>query len=197
MSEQDKLKELMELGAGGSMTPALRAQLDKLAMDVLTLDERIEKGEALLKQLKADRRKIVMQVLPPVLQSVGLKSYETVDDLEVSVKTIVSGSLPKEELARKIAIETVKEAGGDGLFTAEVSIGFGKGDFDKANQVIEAIGKLGFNHAVLEEKVHPQTLCAFVREKMAAGEKIDVEKIGVFVAPEADVKRKKTKRGKK
>lgn len=195
MSDEDKLAELMELGAGGSMTPALRAQLDKLAMEVFTLDDRIEKGEALLKQLKADRRKIVMQVLPPVLQSIGLREFTTIDDLEVSVKTIVSGSLPKEEVARNIAIETIIEAGGEGLLTNEVSIGFGKGDYDKAAQVLEAIGKLGYNHATLEQKVHPQTLCAFVREKMAAGESIDVEKIGVFVAPEATVKQKRGKRG--
>lgn len=193
---EDKLKELMELGEGGSMTPALRAQLDKLALDVLKIDERIEKGEALIKELKAQRRKIVMVVLPPALQSVGLKEYTTVDDLVVTVKTIVSGSLPKEEKARKEAIEVVMKAGGEGLFTHEVSIGFGKGDMDKANQVLEAIGKLGFNHAVLEDKIHPQTLCAFVREKMASGEQIDVEKIGVFVAPEADIKLKKKKRGK-
>ncbi len=196
MSE-DKLKELMELGEGGSMTPALRSRLDALANEVIKLDTRIENGENLLKVLKAERRKIVMDVIPPVLQSVGLKEYTTVDDLKVMVKTIVSGSLPKEEEARKAAVAILKAAGGDGLFTNEVSITFGKEQAKEAEKVLEAIGKLGYNHAVFEEKVHPQTLCAFVREKMANGEEIDVKKIGVFVGPEADIKQAKKKRGAK
>lgn len=192
----DKLQELMELGSEReSMTPSLRARLDEMAKQAMNLENEIEQKEEEVKLLKAERNQLIQKELPTTLQSLGLSMYKTTDGLKVDIKTIVTGSLPKEEERRREAIAIIKTSGGEDLFTNDVSITFGKGQEEDARKVMEAIGRLGYNHAQQQSSVHPQTLCAWAREMMANGQPLETEKLGLFVGPVAKVTFEKKRGG--
>jgi len=185
--EQEALDAIMGAAEGGTISPALKLQLDKVAKRVGDIDTEIAALEEKSKTLSKERHNITSKVLPTVLNQCGLQSYATDNGLEVELDTVVSGSLPKDEAKRKLAIAKVKEYDGEGIIKMEVYAEFMKGESSQAEKCLAAIQKAGFNHAVMIEGIHPQTLAAFARERLKKGKEVDGEAIGLYIQQVAKV----------
>jgi hypothetical protein len=167
---------------GAALAKSLEAEVEKVAK----LDERLFKGEELLKQLKKDRHYLISKVIPQLLQSYGGKSFTTNSGIVCKLATNVAGSLPKEPERRKDALTYLETIDGAEIIKNEVSVLFSKGDDVQANSLFEELSR-DYNGVTQEKSVHAQTLCAFVREKLKLGEAVDTAKLGVFVETVAKI----------
>lgn len=131
-----------------------------LAREQLELERKILKAERELKALKEDWREVAMEELPVRMKEIGLTSFEldNEDHNKVTIKHHVKASLTQAK----------REPGHAWLRD------HGFGDLIKAR--------------VIEEKVHPQTLMAFVREQLAAGAALPTDLFGVYEFDESVIK---------
>ena len=107
----------------------------------------------------------------------------------ISMGDFVAGSLPKEGAERAIAIKHLEECEGEALIKTAIVIAFNKSEHNLATSIFEELKAREEGLAVMmESSVHPQSLCAFARERMADGKPIEPEKLGLFVGQKVDVK---------
>lgn len=165
-------------------TEALQG-LTTLAQEHATLSGRIEKGEALLKELKARRELLEATLLPQALEAARVTSFKTTDGLAIESTEIVSGSL--SEPKRVAGIKWLREHGHAGLVKTFVSVQFMKGQEELAVKARAALTKLGVE-VDLKESVHAETLKAWARECLKAGVKFPADMLGLYVGTRATVK---------
>ena len=171
----------------GVLRPII-ARLD----DALALQDEIEALEELLKTRKKDLHILRTKALPDAMASAGVSSFESDKGVKVNVEQFVSGSLPKDPEERTKAFDELIKAGGKDLIVNNIDIVFTKSQHNEAISVFEGLKEQGYAPS-LTEKVHPQTLYAFVREKLRNGDPLNYKVLGVFVGQVAKI----TKGGKK
>lgn len=167
---------------------------------LLTITKEARKAVALQKQIddlqdattiiQKELTEIVAKTLPSLLDSAGLIDFTLEDGSVIEIKDVVSGSLPsadKKPAEREAAIEWIKENGGDGIIKTYYNTEFGVGQERLAKLFESIITKAKFI-AKKTVGVHPQTLCAFVREKLENGEEVPVDKLGVYTGRHAKIK---------
>lgn len=182
------LDEILSAAEGGAMTPALTQRLDKIADEVIAIDDETEKLELRIKEISKMRNEIMNKVIPSVLHQCGLSAFDTATGRRFTLETICSGSLPKEINARSEALKLIKEYGAEGIIKTEVSVTFGVGEYEQAEKAFEQLHEAGYDNASIMENVHPQTLAAFARERIKNNEPLDSEKLGLYVAQVAKIK---------
>lgn len=162
-------------------------QVSVLAEKQVILEERIEKGEALLKQLTAELNQIRDKDLPAAMQEIGVSSITLTNGKKIEIKTEVYASIPKDGEHAGKALPWLRDHNFGGLIKNVISTEFGKGEDDKAIQAATVLAEAGFT-PTQKETVHPQTLKAFLKEQLAAGAEIPLELFGAFVVDRAKVK---------
>jgi hypothetical protein len=168
---------------------ALRPLLD-LARQIEDAEDSVEALESALSTAKKKLHHLRTVALPDKMAEFGLDSFSDEDGNEVRVEQLVSGSLPKEIGKRNLALQWLDRHGGGSLLKTKITMDFGRDDRDYAMATAEKL-ELAGEHVKVEETVHPQTLCAFIREKLASGEEVEPELLGVYVGKVAKIKRAK------
>lgn len=172
---------------------ATKGQLSEIsneAKKAVALDRQIEDLEMAAKALKEERDTILNKTLPSLLDSAGMSAFDLEDGSSVEIKDVVSGTLPNAEKKpdeRRWALKWLMSNGGRGLIKTEFKTEFGVGQERMAAFFKQLIVKNKFT-AKETTGVHPQTLCAFVREKLENGEEVPVEKLGVYTGRHAKIK---------
>jgi hypothetical protein len=176
----------------GEPQGATPGQLQAIAVEArkaAKIELRIKQLETEVKNLKKEHYLIVGKTLTDLMLSSGTSLYVTDDKkVRVEMKSIVSGSLPKAEDRREQALAEVIRAGGEAMIKSEISVTFNKTDHNQALSFFEEVKERELGAVEMTEGIHPQTLCAFVRECLREGAAIDTNKIGVYVAQLAEVK---------
>lgn len=148
--------------SGNLMNPLTGLPIDDTSLEELsslveqqaTLEDRIEKGEALLKDLKSQHLKLSTELIPDKLSSLGLSSITTANGRKVVVKPFYSCKILSPE-----AFKWLDEHGHGGIIKTVVEKKFTRDERDEALQF--ASEHPGFE---LSESVHHQTLTAFAKE---------------------------------
>lgn len=147
--------------------------------------------EARLKTAKEAHRKVAEEELPDAMNQAGLKEFETLDGYQVAVQPVVSASWPSAEHPDRIerAVAFLKGAEALDLVTCEVVCAFSKREQEAAVEIYERLR--GDNRAKVElkQRVHPQTLSAFVRARLREGKSVDMDALSVSTFMRATVKR--------
>ena len=171
------------------MSDALKG-LSTLARLMVAQEDDVENTEALLTQKKAVLERLKRIDLPEAMRELGL-SQITLDETGevITVHDDVSASIPEKH--RVEAFAWLIKRGYDGIIRTKVSIEYSRGDHDKAIVDAQTISQTLLRPTALDETIHPQTLRAFVRERMEAGDAIPMELFGIHPYSEAKVKRKK------
>jgi len=158
-------------------------RLQDTAHKALEMQEWIAQTEEAVKAAKSELHRIRTGPLVDLMAEAGTTKVQLEDGTALATSQIVSGSLPKEAEARKEAVDWLREHEGAGLLRSQVVVDLPKGEKgDKLGMnLIEVIEKAGFE-ARMEATVHPQSLAAFVRERMRDGKFVEPQKLGVFVA---------------
>lgn len=164
--------------------------LVKHAEEMAELKDTIESIEGTLSELTKQYNYIAQEVIPNMLDELGLKTFELKDGSKITVKDFISGSLPKDEQGFSQAIDWLKENELEGILKTDVSMKFGKGEDNFAKNAIALLEQNGY---AVESKygVHPQTLYSSIRELQRHGVVIPFEMLGLYAGKKADIKLKK------
>lgn len=152
----------------------------ELAELMVELRGRVDRMQSELDAATEELRRIEQEDLPELMREVGMQSVTLRDGTVIDVVDEVSCGIT--EANRAAAHAWLVENGFAGLIKTDVVVGFGRGEHDAAVACAEAVG------GTLQERVHPSTLKAFVKEQMAAGRAIPFDLFSVHPYSKARMK---------
>lgn len=178
--EQDK-QDLME----NTDINSLSMHVEKLT----DLQKSIEHTEKQVKDLKAQYDKISSEVIPNILAEQGLKSLKLADGTVLDVNKKYSCTIPKDPTKKEAAYKWLREQGLGDIIKNEVAVTFGRGEDNKAEQLLNLAAKEGYE-PVQKSKVEPMTLKALYRERVEAGLDMPSDLFHLFVKDETKLSQK-------
>ena len=152
------------------------SRLAVLAQEQVRLEGKVDDAEAALARAKRELADVAERQIPQLMRELGIKEYQTLSGARVSVTKDIWASISDEN--RPAALAWLRENGFDGLVKNMVSLFFDRAQDGKARKAVTDIKALGLEPEV-RESVHPQTLSAFVRRRLAEGEPIPMDLFGV------------------
>jgi len=154
----DKLTRLVELCA----------QLTKAELDESRAEEALEKAKKVTKQLEEE-------LIPDLMHEIGVTELRLSAGAKVSIKQDVYASIPEE--LKPAAYKWLEDNQFGGLIKSAVSVPFGRGELEKAKELIQQLEALGLP-AEFEESLHHQTMKAFLREQLAKKKPVPLDLFG-------------------
>ena len=159
-----------------------------LARQIRDKEETISRLEETLKKEKKTLLKLTDEEMPAMLAEIGISSFSLDDGSTVEVKQTYGASILMDN--RPAAYEWLRDNGYDDIIKNTVFCQFGRGEDDQASAFAAFAQQQGY---VPEQKteIHPQTLRAFVKERVEEGDAFPMELFGAWVGQRAVIKRGK------
>jgi len=169
------------------------------AEEAVELLKLIAEEEEALDQLNKRYNHIVQGRMPFVMREIGMPKFELSDGTKIKLDPFFNGSISKAPDAEK-AFSWIADHGGDTLKKTVVSLTFGKGEANVAQDVFVDLQEKGYEPQKKED-IHPQTLYSFLREKQSeydlalergeSADEIPYETLGVYHGVRAKINLKK------
>ena len=170
--------------------PVMSDALQRVTQLVQLLDEqaaRVAAAESALADAKAAHRRTERGDLPDLMSELGIDSITLDTGTTVSVKEDVSAQI--SEPRRAEAHAWLRERGFGGLIKTRVVVEYDRGSEGEAIALGRRLEQELDRDVTVAETIAPQTLAAFVRERLAAGEAVPFELFGVHPFSVAKVRR--------
>ena len=161
--------------------------LAKHCQELQAHEEEIGRLEDVIKDLKRAADKISSEVIPELLAEQGLSSLKLADGSGVEVKKTYSCTVKKDSM--ESAYKWLRENGLGDLIKNEVAVTFGKGEDNKAEQLLSLAEQEGYEPQQ-KQKVEPMTLKALYRERVEAGLDKPSQFFHTFVKDQTKIGRK-------
>ena len=187
------MTDVFDIDPREAADPASLSALISKCEELEEIDNQQAALKAAIDELGDRKKQITHKELPEALNALGLEEQPLPSGGKVTKKTVVSGSLPKDPVKRKLATDHLEDIGGADMFKTVLTVSFTKGQHSQAIDLLERLKGEGFV-AELENKIHPQTLYSFIREKMEKGEDFTAETLGLYIADIAQYKAPKAKK---
>ena len=155
--------------------------------ELQTYQNDIEKLEELLKYKKEQADKIGSEIIPNLLAEQGLSSLKLADGSSVDIRKSYNCTIKKDEM--ESAYNWLRENGLSDIIKNEVSVQFGKGEDNKAEQLLNLAEQEGYE-PTQKQKVEPMTLKALFRERVEAGLDMPSQYFNVFIKDQTKIGRK-------
>lgn len=178
-----------EFDLGPIASDSALEQLGKMAREAMALQEAIDRMELDVKGAKAALHAL-RSVRLPALMAAASMDEATFDGINLKAKDFVSGSLTKDPQQREKAINWLVANGAGGLLKTVITASFGRSEKEEADRAISLLKEAGIA-ADAELSVHAGTLCAFARQRIADGENVEAELLGLYVGRVVEIKEKK------
>ena len=150
-------------------------------------EDQIANMEDQIKQIKEQADKISSEVIPNMLAEQGLSSLKLADGSAVEVKKSYSCTIKKDDV--ESAYQWLRENGLGDLIKNEVAVTFGKGEDNKAKELLDLAEQEGYEPQQ-KSKVEPMTLKALYRERVEAGLDMPSDSFHLFVKDQTKISRK-------
>ena len=160
--------------------------LSGLVRQLRVVEQEVEEAETLLKTLKSERQKLSTQMIPDLMDEMGVERVD-VDGLTVTKKQIVAASIPVDK--RELAFDWLRERGLDDIIKNDVVCSFGRGQDNLAKDAFWTLKDKGLEPST-KTHIHPMTLKAFVKDRVEQGQEIDLDLFGAFLTNAVEIKRK-------
>ena len=161
----------------------------EIAREVNEKEKKISNLEQELKDRKKELLKLTDEELPNILNELGISSFKLEDGSTTSVKQTYGASIKVEN--RPAAYQWLRENGYDDIIKNQVTCVFGRGEDEKANSFKETAENEGY-FPEQKTEVHPQTLRAFVKERVENGDDFPMDLLGVYIGQRAIIRRGKS-----
>ena len=148
-------------------------------------EQKVRDLEAELKEAKKELLRISDEEIPNLMSETGLSSLKLDDGSSLDIKNIYGASILVAN--REKAYDWLREHGHDDIIKNRVVATFGRGQEDDAKVFM----RVAYDNGVAtdqESKIEPQTLKAWVKERMEAGEEFPTELFGAFMGQRAIIK---------
>lgn len=191
--------DIFEAEAGKSAS-ASSPNLSKLVEEMAAIDLRADALEAEHKAEKSKLHEYASSIVADAMRLANQATFTISDGQFAGVKAtsddFVSGSLPKDLVKRAAAIKYLEGCGGGGMVEDVITITIPKEKNNDVHRLLDLIKAEGYT-ATRESKVHPQTLCAWARERLRNGEPLDDSVLGLFLGRLVKLTYPRKKVGKK
>lgn len=182
-------------------TPADLARVVEKAEKIIALETELAAVELKAKDLSQRLTAVQTVELPELMEGLGLKDFTLKNGSRVTIKPIVSASIPTESAIEKArdpdaqaelrdrftrALKYLADNGAGSLIKNLVFVELGKDSVKEVEKAKKALKKAGFT-PVSERGVHGQTLTSWVRERLAAGAEVDLELLNVYTGSKAEI----------
>ena len=187
----DQMEADFESSMASSVEKMDQGDLTTVAGMARAIRDKEQEVTALEQKLKDEKKallKLTDEELPTMLAEIGLTSMKLDDGSEVTVKPTYGASILVDN--RPAAYEWLREHGHDDIIKNTVACAFGRGEDDQASAFKAFAEKQGY-YAEQKTEIHPQTLRAFVKERVESGNEFPMELFGAYVGQRAVVKRSK------
>jgi hypothetical protein len=138
-----------------------------------------------LKEKEEHYRNLTEVSIPEAMAEAGMKKFVMEDGSMIDVKPFYGASISKARQAE--AFKWLRDHGFDDIIKNTVSVRFGRKEDELAARMIQLLREQGFIPEQTE-KVEPQTLKAWVKERIEKGQPVDSELFGVFIGQKATIK---------
>ena len=166
-------------------------QLTILSKMLLEAGEKKDHAELKLKEAKENERRLREEAIPLLMFELGLKSLGLDDGTKIETAQDVYASITQAK--KDAAFKWLEEHKFSGLIKTQVEINFPRGDHELAKKWHYFLKESKKLDADLQESVHPQTLRAFVKEQIQAGNPVPMDLFGVMVVDTTKIKLPKQK----
>ena len=152
-------------------------------------EDMIKSAEQHLKDLKAKADDIGSRVIPELLAEQGLTSIKLADGSSVSVKKEYRCTLPKDDSRREQCYKWLRDNQLGDIIKNNVSVTFGRGEDDKAQQLLDLAVANGFDPQQKSD-VSWNTLTALFRERIESGLDMPSEVFSTWIKDKTKITRK-------
>ena len=187
----DQMEADFESSMASSVEKMDQGDLTTVAGMARAIRDKEQEVTALEQKLKDEKKallKLTDEELPTMLAEIGLTSMKLDDGSEVTVKPTYGASILVDN--RPAAYEWLREHGHDDIIKNTVACAFGRGEDDQASAFKAFAEKQGY-YTEQKTEIHPQTLRAFVKERVESGDEFPMELFGAYIGQRAVVKRSK------
>ena len=161
--------------------------LSRYCLMLQNLEDQMLNMEKDLKKLKEEADKIGSEIIPNLLAEQGLASLKLADGSSVDIKKSYNCTIKKDQV--ESAFKWLRDNGLGDLIKNEVAVQFGKGEDNKAEQLLGLAVREGYEPSQ-KQKVEPMTLKALFRERIEAGLDMPSEFFNTFVKDQTKIGRK-------
>ena len=161
--------------------------LSRYCLMLQNLEDQMLNMEKDLKKLKEEADKIGSEIIPNLLAEQGLASLKLADGSSVDIKKSYNCTIKKDQV--ESAFKWLRDNGLGDLIKNEVAVQFGKGEDNKAEQLLGLAVREGYEPSQ-KQKVEPMTLKALYRERIEAGLDMPSEFFNTFVKDQTKIGRK-------
>jgi hypothetical protein len=161
--------------------------LSRYCLMLQNLEDQMVNMEKDLKKLKEEADKIGSEIIPNLLAEQGLASLKLADGSSVDIKKSYNCTIKKDQV--ESAFKWLRDNGLGDLIKNEVAVQFGKGEDNKAEQLLGLAVQEGYEPSQ-KQKVEPMTLKALFRERIEAGLDMPSDFFHTFVKDQTKIGRK-------
>lgn len=165
--------------------------LSRLAKESSELEAEINRDTGQLEEKNAKLMKLLRVRIPEIMSTLGMEEFKLTDGSVVSVKEDIKCGIT--EANKPSAFAWLEEKNFDGIIKTKVATDFGKGEIEKAKEVMALLEQAGF-HGSMDRSIHPATLKSFVKERLENGDAIPIDTFGIFEFKMAKIKLPKAKK---
>ena len=153
------------------------------------IEDEISRTEEKLKDLKTTADDIGSRVIPELLAEQGLSSIKLSDGSSVTVKREYRCTLPKEDDRRELAYKWLRDQNLGDIIKNNVSVTFGRGEDNKAQQLLDLAASNGFNPQQKSD-VAWNTLTALFQERVESGLDMPSDVFSTWIKDKTKITRK-------
>ena len=161
--------------------------LSRYCLMLQNLEDQMLNMEKDLKKLKEEADKIGSEIIPSLLAEQGLASLKLADGSSIDIRKSYNCTIKKDQV--ESAFKWLRDNGLGDLIKNEVAVQFGKGEDNKAEQLLGLAVREGYEPSQ-KQKVEPMTLKALYRERIEAGLDMPSEFFNTFVKDQTKIGRK-------
>ena len=161
--------------------------LSRYCLMLQNLEDQMLNMEKDLKKLKEEADKIGSEIIPNLLAEQGLSSLKLADGSSIDIRKSYNCTIKKDQV--ESAFKWLRNNGLGDLIKNEVAVQFGKGEDNKAEQLLGLAVREGYEPSQ-KQKVEPMTLKALFRERVEAGLDMPSQFFNVFIKDQTKIGRK-------
>lgn len=161
------------------------ATLKELGVTLNDLDQRIMGAEVAVSDLKAKRKQVAEELIPDLMNKVGLKLVQLEDGTKIKVDEFVDARIQDANTA----FDWLRATNNESIIKNQISVSLGRGDDAKAQEILALLKDKDVD-ADLKITVHNQTLKAFCRDALdnpELAESLPREAFGIYQGKRAKI----------
>ena len=154
-----------------------------------TKEDELVSLEEQVKNKKEEIDEISSRIIPELLAEQGLSAIKLADGSNVSVKKEFRCTLPKDEVKREAAYKWLRDQGLGAIIKNNIFVTFGKGEDDKAKQLLNLAAENGFDPQQKSDAAW-NTLTALFQERVESGLDMPSDVFNTWIKDKTKITRK-------